>query len=88
MKPLLITLAIAFVLLGGGYWVKINYFEAGAWAVTGSQDVDAAYRLNTKGNDLRVYEFTPQGDRNSLCVAVAGERNSMLECFPKPRTRD
>ena len=88
MKGLIGIFVIVLLLASGGYWVKKNYFEAGGWMVTGNQDVEEAYRLNTKGGDIRVYEFTPKGAPNMLCVAAAGSRNSMMDCFPKIRTRD
>ena len=62
------------------YWAKVNWFEAGGLFVTENEDVTAAYRLNVKGDDLRVYEFTPLGASNQTCIVVAGERNSMMEC--------
>lgn len=72
--------AIVGVLVAVGAAVYSQFFEAGGWAVTSNEDVEAAYRLNTKGDDLRVYEFTPKGDTGVFCIVVAGERNSMMEC--------
>lgn len=66
-----------------GFWLKVNYFEAGAVLVTKYTNVDSAMRLNVQGADLRVYEFTPQGSTNWNCVFVAGTEKASLFCIPK-----
>jgi hypothetical protein len=50
---------------------------------TTQMDSDAVARLTATGNDLRVYEFTPQTSPHMQCVFIAGERKGGLECFPK-----
>ncbi len=44
---------------------------------------DKVGRLEATGEDLRVYEFTPQTMPNTQCVFVAGERKGGLYCAPK-----
>lgn len=80
---IVVILAFILVLLGLSLWVKANYFEAGSYLVTRSTDVDTAYRLNVKGEDLRVYEFTPKGAPEKLCVFVAGTNKGDMECIDK-----
>ena len=77
------VVAVLCVIGYGGWWAKVNWFEAGGLFVTKNRSVDHAYRLNTKGDDLRVYEFTPDSNPKVVCVVVAGERNSTTECFQK-----
>lgn len=82
-KTIIVILLGVLILLGGTLWVKANYFEAGSYLVTRSTDVDTAYRLNVKGEDLRVYEFTPKGAPEKLCVFVAGTNKGDMECIDK-----
>lgn len=65
------------VVVSIGWWVKANYFEAGAWLVTQDDTVKWAYRYNAKGGDIRVYGFEHPWGR---CVLMAGTRNSTGEC--------
>lgn len=44
---------------------------------------DKVGRLEATGNDLRVYEFTPQTMPGTQCVFVAGENKGGLYCQPK-----
>ena len=49
---------------------------------------DAVGRLETQGNDLRIYEFTPQTDPNEQCLFVAGSTGkSGLFCWEKKNVR-
>lgn len=83
-RTIAIILVCLVILVGGGWWLKAKFFESGAFLVTKSVDVDVAYRLNVKGTDLRVYEFTPQADPSKTCVFVAGTNKSDMECIDKP----
>jgi len=41
-----------------------------------------AYKLDTRGYDVRVYEWTPDENPNIRCVFVAGETNSTgVACY-------
>lgn len=44
---------------------------------------DAVGRLEAQGNDLRVYEFTPQTNPRVQCIFVAGGKKAGLACFPR-----
>lgn len=74
------ALAVLIAIIGGGWWIKLNFFEAGAYVVTESADVDYATRLKVRGTDLRVYEFTPQSAPHMTCAFVAGENKGDMEC--------
>jgi hypothetical protein len=40
------------------------------------------YKLDTYGNDVRVYEWTPRDNPNVRCVFVAGSTNSTgVACY-------
>lgn len=42
-----------------------------------------AYKLETYGYNVRVYEWTPKDNPNMRCVFVAGETNSTgVACYP------
>lgn len=47
----------------------------------------AAYTVDTNGFNPRVYEFTPKGNPNYICVYsfISGEKtvNTTMQCFPK-----
>lgn len=46
-----------------------------------------AYTVDTNGFNPRVYEFTPKGNPNYICVYsfISGEKgaNTAMQCFPK-----
>lgn len=44
---------------------------------------DKVGRLESTGEDLRVYEFTPQTAPNIQCIFVVGKSKGGLTCFPK-----
>lgn len=44
---------------------------------------DDVMRLEAAGEDLRVYEFTPQTAPNKQCIFVAGTQKGGLVCFDK-----
>jgi hypothetical protein len=65
-------------------WADVYMFEDGSVFTTGSQTGDAVMRLEATGEDLRVYEFTPQTAPNKQCLFVAGgEGKGGLFCFDK-----
>lgn len=40
------------------------------------------YRIETMGNDVRMYEWTPQDNKNIRCVFAAGSENSTgVACY-------
>jgi hypothetical protein len=44
---------------------------------------DKVGRVEAQGEDIRVYEFTPQTNANKQCVFVAGENKGGLVCWDK-----
>lgn len=44
---------------------------------------DKVGRLEATGEDLRVYEFTPQTAPKKQCVFVAGKNKGSLACWDK-----
>ncbi len=44
---------------------------------------DAVGRLEAQGNDLRIYEFTPQTDPTRQCIFVTGNSKAGLTCWEK-----
>lgn len=79
-----ILILILVLIVGIGVWfIKINWFEAGSPLTTRYRTPDAAVRLNVQGEDLRVYEFTPEQKPDALCVFVAGTNKSGLFCMEK-----
>lgn len=79
MKKTLITLAAVAVLALTGC-ENGGYFDRS----TVQLKSDKVGRLEATGNDLRVYEFTPQTAPGKQCVYVAGEKKGGLVCFDKP----
>lgn len=59
--------------------------EAGSYFDTGTVQLrnDKVGRLEAVGEDLRIYEFTPQTDRTMQCVFAAGENKGGLQCWKK-----
>ena len=47
------------------------------------KEVSAAYRIEAKGSDIRVYEWTPTGNSNYVCVAVFASTPTGQSCLPK-----
>lgn len=44
---------------------------------------DAAYRIETQGLDVRVYEFTPETAPHMTCMMTFSETGATSQCFPK-----
>lgn len=70
------VIALAAV-LGIGWWVKANWFEAGSWLVTEDKSVVWSIRYDASGGDIRMYGMEHPWGR---CVLMAGDRNSTAEC--------
>ena len=48
-----------------------------------------AYKLETYGYTVRVYEWTPKDNANIRCVFVAGETNSTgVSCYPVDKSKE
>ena len=44
---------------------------------------DTVMRVEATGDDLRVYEFTPQTAPHLTCIFIAGYRKGGLVCVPR-----
>lgn len=56
-----------------------NYFDMN----TKQLKSDKVGRLEADGDDLRIYEFTPQTAAHKQCVFVAGTQKAGLQCWDK-----
>lgn len=83
MKKLALSLAVATAALALQGCEQGSYLNPS----TKQMDSDAVARLTATGNDLRVYEFTPQTAPHKQCVFVAGENKGAMDCFDKEPAR-
>jgi hypothetical protein len=76
---------MAAVLIVGGL-TMLSACESGSYWDPNTKQLhsDKVGRLEATGEDLRIYEFTPQTAPKTQCVFVAGDRKAGLVCFPKP----
>lgn len=51
----------------------------------GRSEVDRSYFIESSGQDMRVYEFTPKTSPGVQCVFVGATQKGGLACFPKPQ---
>ena len=74
-KLFILAITLFLVACGeqGSYWNKD----------TTQMKSDKVGRLEATGEDLRVYEFTPQSSPNKECVFVAGDSKAGLFCYDK-----
>ncbi len=77
-------------LLFGIMLMSLSACEQGSYwdADTKQMESDKVGRLEAVGEDLRIYEFTPQTSPNVQCVFVAGENKGGLQCWPKAEVAD
>lgn len=82
-KPTLFLAAAWSVLLVSG--CSFISSESGGYLDPNTKllEPDAAGRLEAAGDDLRIYEFTPQKAPYMQCVFVAGGRKGGTFCFEK-----
>ncbi|MCG7628375.1 hypothetical protein MHM88_11205 [Epibacterium sp. MM17-32] len=63
--------------------------DAGLWSAykngqLAPKEADSAYRVETLGLDVRVYEFTPESNEDVTCVLTFTDATSTMQCFDKP----
>ena len=79
--------AFAVCLLGfvSIFLASCDFFEDGSYFDSNTKQLksDRVGRLAATGEDLRVYEFTPQSDPTRQCVFVAGNQKAGLVCWVK-----
>jgi hypothetical protein len=60
-------------------------------AITSGWDSKEAikYKVETYGFDLRVYEWSPEGNPNITCITAFGETGAVgFQCFPTDEDTD
>ncbi len=84
----IITTLLALALISAGLYYayarySAYYLEDGAYMTTPSFKSDKVSRLESLGDDSRVYEFTPRTASYKQCIYVADSRGPALDCFDK-----
>lgn len=78
---------VAVIVLAAAAYIGYTRLVAGDGSYWSSRTTqfssDKVGRLNAVGEDLRVYEFTPQTSPTKQCVFVAGTNKAGLTCFDK-----
>lgn len=46
-------------------------------------DPDYYYELDTWGTNADVFEFTPKGNPDYICINVGGNNSRSIDCIPK-----
>jgi len=88
MKFTKITLAVAAVL------ALSTPAQADLWTLLKNnnlnpKDATAAYRVPTEGLDVRVYEWSPVGSPDTVCIMAFGQTHPVgLQCVPKVRSNE
>lgn len=81
------TLAVLALIASGLYFAYARYssyyLEDGAYMTTASFKSDKVSRLESLGEDSRIYEFTPRTAPKKQCVYVADSRGTSVFCFDK-----
>lgn len=86
MKTAGIVIAAIIAMAFGGFWIERHFLaeDGSYWSARTTQfNSDKVGRLQAVGEDLRVYEFTPQSAPNKQCVFVAGTNKAGMTCFDK-----
>ncbi|SCW95957.1 hypothetical protein [Ancylobacter rudongensis] len=79
MKKILIVTSVTIIALGLAGCEDGSYFSPN----TTQMKSDKVGRLEATGEDVRVYEFTPQTAPKKQCAFVAGENKGGLVCWDK-----
>lgn len=84
----LITGLLALALISAGLYFAYSrysayYLEDGAYMTTPSFKSDKVSRLESLGEDFRVYEYTPRTSARKQCVAIAATQGIAMDCFDK-----
>jgi hypothetical protein len=82
LKLLFTLIAALFVVL----FFVMGRAEAGMWEIVTSEswakiEPDVSYKLETKGWNTRVYEFTPAYNENVRCIFGAADGASGMACY-------
>lgn len=79
------VLSVVTPMLIGGLIVSLAACENGSYFDPNTKQLksDKVGRLEATGEDLRIYEFTPQTAPHMQCIFTAGNRKGGLVCFEK-----
>lgn len=73
-------LIVAFI---GYQYFSAEYLDEGSFLTTKTILPDSAVRIQTTGEDLRLYEFTPETMPYMQCIFVAGTNKGDTFCVLK-----
>lgn len=74
---------ILFFIIGMYQYFSAEYLDEGSFLTTETMVPDSAVRIQTTGDDLRLYEFTPKTLPNWQCIFVAGTNKGDTFCVDK-----
>lgn len=80
--------ACVYVFAGVGFFGLMLWgCEDGSYFNANTKQVqsDAVARITATGEDFRLYEFTPQTDKNMQCVFAAATQKGGVFCWRKER---
>jgi len=78
----LILLTVLAVFANAGVWTSISGWNAE------TRKPDAFYAVDTVGENIRVYEFTPKSQPGYTCVIVfveSDKKSPPMNCFKKDK---
>jgi len=78
-----IAILVIIVAIGGYQYFSAEYLDEGSFLTTETMVPDSAVRIQTMGDDLRLYEFTPKTLPNWQCIFVAGTNKGDTFCVEK-----
>lgn len=68
-------------------YFSAEFLDEGSFLTTETMVPDSAVRIQTTGDDLRLYEFTPKTLPNWQCIFVAGTNKGDTFCVEKSKIR-
>jgi len=83
-----IGILILVVGLSGYQYFSAEFLDEGSFLTTETMVPDSAVRIQTTGDDLRLYEFTPKTLPNWQCIFVAGTNKGDTFCVEKSTTHN
>jgi len=86
IKNIIKSTLVFLTLLFGGILITKSA-QAGLWENLSTSDWQvkqptSTYKVEAAGWNLRVYEWTPQDNKNVRCVFAAGSKKGGVSCYP------
>lgn len=78
----IVTMVLVAAFIGFQYF-SAEYLDEGSFLTTKTIKPDSAVRIQTTGEDLRLYEFTPETMPYMQCIFVAGTNKGDTFCVTK-----